>query len=149
MIKQLRLCSIFSLLLLLSSCTSGYIQVEKVKTDRATYASRFAKSPDDRALNPPKGEKLYINWSLPMTFTSDMYRLKMDIVYRDLTTETLLFPLKRRAGSRIIEMLGDDFKEKKGFLSYRAEVLSVDGKVVSDYTHRMWVKLILPCGGEQ
>lgn len=148
MIKQTKIFSFLAVAALFTGCTSGYIQIEKVKTDRATFASNFARSPDPRLLNPPKGEKLYVSWSLPMAFKSNEFRMKVDLIYRNLTTETLLFPLKRRAGSKIIEILGKEFKEKKGFLSYKAEIISVDGEVVSDYTHRMWVKLILPCGGE-
>ncbi|MCH9617339.1 MAG: hypothetical protein SP4CHLAM5_07360 [Chlamydiia bacterium] len=83
-----------------------------------------------------------------MGFRSNEYRLKVDLIYRNLTTETLLFPLKRRSGAKIIEILGKEFKEKEGFLSYKAEIISIDGEIVSDYTHRMWVKLILPCDGE-
>lgn len=130
----------------LASCSSNYISVDKIKTDKLTFASRFAKTPDPRALNPPKGEKLYINWSLPIEFEPHMYRLKIDIVYRNLTKETLVYPVKRRAGAQIVELLGDEFKEKKGFLVYKMEIVHLDGEVVSDYTHRMWVDLILPCG---
>jgi hypothetical protein len=146
-IKQIRVFSFFAVAALLTGCTSGYIQVERIKTDKSTFASVFARSPDPRLLNPPKGEKLYINWSLPMGFSSNEYRLKVDLIFRNLTTETLLFPIKRRSGARVIEILGKEFKEKEGFLSYKAEIISVDGKIVSDYTHRMWVKLILPCDG--
>jgi len=141
--------SVFTLLMVafvLTGCTSGYINVNKIKTDKVTFASRFARTPDPRALNPPKGEKLYIDWSLPTVFEPHMYRIKADIIYRNLTTETLMFPIKRRAGSMIIELLGKDYKEKEGFLSYRFEVVDLDGNVVSDYTHRMYVDLILPCG---
>lgn len=147
MIKRLNYLFFTYIVFALSSCTTGYIQVEKIKTDKRTFASRFARSPDDKALlNPPKGEKLYINWSLPIDFNPGMYRLRVGIIYRNLTKETLLFPIKRRAGARIIELLGDEYKEKEGFLSYKLEIVSVDGKLIDDYTHRMWVDLILPCG---
>ena len=148
-IKQIRVFSFLAAAAALTGCGTSYIQIQKIKTDRATFASNFARSPDPRLFNPPKGEKLYVNWSLPIAFKSNQYRMKIDIIYRNLTTETLLFPIKRRAGARIIEMLGAEYKEKEGFLSYKAEVISVDGEVVSDYTHRMWVKLILPCDGKK
>ncbi len=131
-----------------SSCSSSYIGVDKIKTDKLTFASRFAKTPDPRALNPPKGEKLFINWSLPIQFEAHKYRLKVDIIYRNLTKETLVYPIKRRAGAQVVELLGKEFTEKKGFLVYKLEIISLDGEVVSDYTHRMWVDLILPCVAE-
>ena len=140
--KILGLCA---LALLCASCANSYIEIIKIKTDKMTFASRFAKTPDPRALNPPKGEKLYVNWSLPLQFSPGQYRIKIDVIYKDLTREVLVYPLKRRAGTKIIEMLGEEFKEKKGFLSYKAEVITLDDKVVSDYTHRMWVDIILPC----
>ncbi|MCH9621582.1 MAG: hypothetical protein S4CHLAM20_10060 [Chlamydiia bacterium] len=144
--KLTRVFFIFSGLFFLTGCSSGYLSVDKIKTDKVTYASRFARTPDPRSLNPPKGEKLYITWSLPLVFEPHMYRLKADFVYRNLTTETIMLPLKRRAGSMIIEMLGEEYKKKEGYLSYKMEIISVDGEVISDYTHRMWVDLILPCG---
>jgi hypothetical protein len=129
-------------------CSTGYIDVERIKTDKRTFASKFAGSPDSRRLNPPKGEKLYINWSIPLEFSSDRYRMKVDIVYRNLSREAYVFPIKRRAGGKIIELLGDEFKQKEGFLSYKMEIINLDGEVLSDYTHRMWVDLILPCGSK-
>ena len=146
MIKRLTVFIFFVSIASFFGCTTGYIQVEKVKTEKRTYASRFVGSPDPRRLNPPKGEKLFVNWSIPLEFSSEQYRIKVDIVYRNLSRETYLFPIKRRAGAKVIEMVGDEFKEKKGFLSYKFEIVSLDGKVISDYTHRMWVDLILPCG---
>lgn len=137
--------SVLVLVAISSSCSSNYISVDKIKTDKLTFASRFAKTPDPRALNPPKGEKLYVNWSLPIQFETNKYRLKVDIVYRNLTKETLVYPIKRRAGSQIIELLGKDFTEKKGFLVYKLQIVSLDGEIITDYTHRMWVDLILPC----
>jgi hypothetical protein len=127
------------------SCSSGYISVQKIKTDKLTFASRYAHTPDPRALNPPQGEKLYITWSLPFEFTPQMYRLKVGIVYKNLTTETLVYPVKRRAGTTIIELLGNEFKKKEGYLAYKIEIVDLQGNVISDYTHRMWVELILPC----
>lgn len=146
MIKQIKVFSFFASLLFLASCRESYINIEKLKTFKTTYASNFARSPDPRLLNPPKGEKIYISWSLPVEFRPNLYRMKVDMIYNNLSTETLLFPIKRRAGSRVIEMMGKEFKEKEGFLAYKAEIVSVDGEVISDYTHRMWTKLILPCG---
>ena len=35
--------------------------------------------------------------------------------------------------------------KKEGFLAYKFEIVSLDGEVVADFTHRMWVDLILPC----
>ena len=131
---------------LLAGCSKSYISVELLKTYKSTYASSFARSPDPRLLNPPKGEKLYVGWSLPIDFKPQLYRLKVDLIYKNLSTETLLYPIKRRAGSQVIEMLGKEFEDKKGFLAYKVEVVSIDGEVVSEYTHRMWTKLILPCG---
>ena len=149
MIKPLSVLLLFIVGLTFSSCSTGYIEVEKIKTDKRTFASRFARTPDPRNLNPPKGEKLYINWSIPIEFRPNLYRMKVGIIYRNLTKETFMFPIKRRAGAQIIEMLGDDYKEKEGFLSYKLEIVSVDGEVISDYTHRMWVNLILPCGASE
>ena len=146
MIKQLSVFGVFIFLLTFTGCTTGYIQVEKIKTEKRTYASRFANTPDPRRLNPPKGEKLYVNWSIPLEFRDGQYRIKVDIVYRNLSRETFLFPVKRRAGARIIELVGDEFKEKKGYLVYKFEIIDLDGEVISDYTHRMWVDIILPCG---
>ena len=148
MIKQIKMFSIGLIAIAFSSCSSSYIGVNKIKTDKLTFASRFAKSPDPRALNPPKGEKLYINWSLPIQFEAHKYRMQVDLVYRNLTKETLVFPIKRRAGAKIIELLGKEFTEKKGFLVYKLQIVSIDGEVVTDYTHRMWVDLILPCSIE-
>ena len=148
MISQVKKFSIGMLVVIFSSCSTSYIGVDKIKTDKLTYASRFAKTPDPRTLNPPKGEKLYINWSLPIQFEAYKYRMQVEIIYRNLTKETLVFPIKRRAGARIIELLGKEFEEKKGFLVYKLQIISVDDEVISDYTHRMWVDLILPCSVE-
>lgn len=134
-------------LVLCSACTRSYLQVEKVQSNNAAYAASFARSPHPYTLNPPKGEKLYINWSIPTGFKPHMYRLKVNIIYRDLSLETAYYPIARRAGARIIELLGNDFKKKKGFLAYKMEIVSVDGAVLTDYTHRMYVDIILPCKG--
>lgn len=145
MINQLKIFAFASIVLFLSGCSSSYISVDKIKTNKQSFASKFARSPDPRSLNPPKGEKLYITWSVPIQFEPHMYRMKVDLIYRNLETESLMYPLKRRAGSMIIEMLNEEYKKKEGFLAYKFEIVSLDGEVVADFTHRMWVDLILPC----
>ncbi len=145
MIKKIKIFSLLVVAAALNGCSSSYISVDKVKTDKLTFASRFAKTPDPYTLNPPKGEKLYVNWSLPIEFEPHKYIMRVNIIYRNLTKETIAFPVKRRAGTKIIELLGKEFEQKKGFLVYKIQIVSLDDEIISDYTHRMWVDLILPC----
>lgn len=47
-------------------------------------------------------------------------------------------PLEKAKGSYIFKIVGDDFKEQKGLLSYKVE-LTQNGKILAKSRHKFWV----------
>lgn len=139
MMLLLRFCFIF---FLCSGCGSTYIMVKKISVDKSALASTFARSPDPLQAMGHNGEKLYVAWWLPFRTDYTTHKILLQIIYRDLSEETIEKPLTQRVGTFEHVLLGEEFKSKKGIFSYKAELIDGNGKLVDSWEHIMWVKVL-------
>ncbi len=132
----------FALCFFLSGCHSNYVSVRKVPIDKTSLASTYAETPDPKGLNPPKGEKLFVSWRLPFSIDPTGMKIKLQVIYRDLTTDEVEHPINFRLGAFGFDVLDKKFKDTKGFYSYRAELLDKDGKSVDVFKQKMWINIL-------
>ncbi len=131
------------LVFLLCGCEKYYLSVKREPIDQSKLASTYVRSPDPRQKNPPRGEELIMEWRLPMDFIDDKLTLVLEVLYKNYTQETICYPVGRRRGLITYSLLGDEYKEKDGFLTYKAEIQTGNGVVLKEWKQQLWTELIV------
>jgi len=135
---------LFSVLgyLFLTGCHHHHLSICQQTIDPSYLASMHVNTPDPRQNNPPFGQQLIIEWVVPKSTLMESPELVLNVIYWDYTQETVRFPIKKRAGYRLFPLLREKFEEKKGFLTYKAEIVDKEGRIFKEWKHQLWVKLI-------
>ena len=120
----------------------SYLSVRKIPIDRASLASTYAESPDPKGAKPPQGEKLYISWRVPFDKSYEGMNIRLNIIYRDLTQQEVVFPVNRRLGIVGFDVLDEKFKETNGFYTYRVALIDQKGHEIDSFKQRMWTNII-------
>ncbi len=131
-----------SLVSLLFSGCGHYVEVKRQKINAGYLASTSVGSPDPRQENPPLGEMLIIDWQVPLHLITKNPKLKLYVIYWDNEESEYAWPLKRWKGYRTFSVLNEEFVHTGGLLTYRAEIVTEDGKVYREWKHQLWVNLI-------
>ena len=130
------------LLLVLVGCQKHYIAVRQMQIGPDYLASAHVGTPDPRRADPPIGEKLVIDWSVPPELLAQHPRVFLHIIFRNHTEKFEFMPITTKVGTEVYSLLRKDFKETQGLLTYRAEIVTADGHVYRDWKHQLWVNLI-------
>lgn len=85
---------------------------------------------------------LVVSWKVPQFIYLQRPTLVLKIIYWNYTESTFRFPLDRRLGYACYYLLNEEFAEKKGLLTYSAEIVTEDGDIYKEWKHQLWVKLI-------
>lgn len=140
----MRLSQCFILFLfILCSCEKYYLSVKREFVDQNRLASTYVGSPDPRQKNPPKGQELMIEWRLPRDDLQQKMTLVLEILYKNHTRKTFSYPISTRRGLITYSLLGKEYQEKKGLLTYKAEILTDKGTVLKEWKQRLWTERIL------
>lgn len=124
--------------LFLSGCFSYGITTKREIIDRDTLASTFIESPDPRQLDPPHGEEITFFWNLPSFSKEDSPSLVLTFLYRNYQKHIYRHPITNRKGSFAFSLLDPMYRETKGILTYRAQVVTKQGKVLATWQHQLW-----------
>ncbi len=137
-------CALFLLFLPLvfSSCQKYYLVIYQEKVSRDSLASTYVGTPDPRQKNPPKGQELVIEWQIPRELLQESPAIYLQVVYRDYSEAQFTFPIAYKSGYRVYTLVGEDYLKTKGFLAYKAEIKTADGKVFRTWQHQLWVKVV-------
>ena len=133
---------ILPLAFLLTGCEKYYVTVKREYVDRDQLASTFVGSPDPRQKNPPTGQELTIEWRLPPEVMNEKLQLELSILYRDYSRATFTYPVDRRRGVVTYALLNEEYFERDGLLTYKAEILDSDGKILKEWKQILWTDLI-------
>jgi hypothetical protein len=133
----------YSLLALIAGCQSyGAISVNTFKIDRNNLASTHVGTPDPEKTCPPTGVNVVVEWWVPHALLSCDPKVRLTLNYRNMTAEVIEYPIRYRIGYFSHKVVGKPFKESKGLLSYKAEVVTEDGEVFKKAVHQLFVNLI-------
>jgi len=131
------------LFLIFAGCQKHYLTVFREKVDHTSLASTFARTPDPRQENPPIGQRLFVQWRLPRWTKKETLRVNLKLVFKDYTEKVLTYPLYHPRGVIIYSLLDEEYEQKRGLLTYMAEIVDEEGKVIKEWKHQLWVKLII------
>ena len=132
----------------LASCTKHYVAVTQIYVGKSYLASAFAKTPDTRKQAQPRGKQLLIEWNMPTRFAKETLFLELQLIYGDLSEETLEYALEGVRGQISYFLLGEKYQKTQGLFTYKALIKTSTGEVVKEFTQGLFVK-ILPLDQEE
>lgn len=130
------------LALFLGGCQKYYISISQDKIDKEYLASSHVGTPDPNQKTPPLGDRLIIEWKVPSDFIKEKPTLHLHVIYHNYTEKYFVYPMPYQMDYVVYTLLGEEYKERKGILSYRAEIVKEDGTVFIDWKHQLWTRLI-------
>ena len=68
--------------------------------------------------------------------------LELEVLYRDYSQETFIYPVDRRRGVVTYSLLNKEYIEKGGFLTYKSTIVDSNGQVVKEWKQMRWVEPI-------
>lgn len=131
-----------TLLLLWGCAKRTALSLAQDRVDARYLASTHVGTPDPRQADPPKGQRIIIDWYLPEEVFVKEPRIDLHLLFWNNTTQVVSYPLKRRSGHKVYYLLNKEFEEKKGILTYKAQIITADGSVYSEWKHQLWVNFI-------
>jgi hypothetical protein len=134
--------SLFVTLFFLAGCEKYYLSLRQVPIDAEYLASSKIGSPDPRQADPPYGQKVVMQWAVPPSLLREEPHIVFHVLYRDHTQEEIIYPIQERMGMKVYSLLNEEYRSRKGLLTYRAEICTKDGQVYRQWTHQLWVHLI-------
>jgi len=129
-------------LIYLSSCSNPYLSVSQLRVDRTYLASTSVHTPDPRQEKPPFGQTLIIDWRIPSEVLDKHPRIRLHLFFRNYEDQILTYPIHRRFGTQQYFLLNEEYEEKKGLLTYKAEIVIDGDELFKEWKHQMWVNLI-------
>jgi hypothetical protein len=129
-------------LLLLASCDKYYLSLREVPVDASYLASTHARTPDPRKDNPPHGQKVVLQWSVPPEILDKQPQILFRVIYKNHTEKEFIYPIESRLGYTVYSLLDQEFDETGGLLTYSADVMTSDHVVFREWKHQLWVNLI-------
>jgi hypothetical protein len=143
MMRLLGICSLFLFIALLgSSCSKYYLSVQQQWVDINYLASVQVNTPDPRKANPPLGQMLIIDWHIPPRVLKQHPKVVLDLILWDYTTRTVTIPIKGQLNYTTFELLNEEYEKVGGILTYKAQIVTEDGRVFRESKHQLWVNLI-------
>lgn len=123
-------------------CTRQVLTVQTEFLSHENLASYHVRTPDPRLWNPPIGQRLLINWRIPVYFgkMTDL-KLVLKLRFYDHTEKTELIEVAKPTGIYIYSLLNEEYCEKKGILTYKAQLWS-GNHILDEWRHQLWVELI-------
>lgn len=139
---------LFALLLafasiLLTSCSQRYINAHTVFLNRSQLASYHVETPDPNLNHPLMGQRLLVNWNVPLWLIQSYPDLHLEITIRfgDRTEIVKKVRVSRTSGYYLYEILDENYFDKEGILTYKIDLIS-NGEIIEKWRHQLWAEII-------
>lgn len=128
----------------MTGCRRYDISICQIMVNRNYLASTYVGTPDPRQECPPEGQLLSISWRIPSEILLQEPELRLHVIYWNYTEEIFTYPVTKRIGGESYFLLDDEYCEKNGILTYKAEIVTEECGVYLEWKHQLWVNLINP-----
>jgi len=122
-------------------CNNKLLTVQTEYLSHENLASFHVGTPDPRLRNPPLGQRLIINWSLPKWNGITPYDLSIQIRFKNGTSANEQMTLNKSSGTYVFSLLNQEYFNRGGFKTYVATISS-NGQVIEEWRHQLWANLI-------
>src|ERR1700733_9665141 len=136
---------LFLIFVLLTGCSlpPSSLTVHTDYLSRESLASYYVNTPDPRLNNPPIGQRLIVNWSVPKQYLKTYaLRLEMILRFRNREETRLSVPIDKSAGTYIYAVMNEEYLATKGILTYKIDLMA-DDTLLNGWKHQIWTDLIL------
>ncbi len=127
--------------LLLTGCGGKILMVQTDYLSHENLASFHVGTPDPRLRNPPLGQRLIVNWSIPHWNQLTPYTLTVKIRFKNGTSTEENLEIHKSKGTYVFSLLNEEYFAREGFKTYIATIKS-DGAVLEEWRHQLWANLI-------
>lgn len=110
--------------------------------DVSYLASSHVDTPDPQRANPPRGQKIVLQWAVPPELLEKKPQIVFHMIYKNHTEKTLVYPIDSRLGYEVYSLLDKDYDETGGLLTYKADIITSDQQIYREWKHQLWVNLI-------
>lgn len=122
--------------LIFCSCSHSKLSVETTFFGRKDLASTIVGTPDPSKQLPIFGQRLNISWNAPGDPSLSL-QIEVRLKKGDKLTKTV--PLETSSGTYIFPIVGENYTQKGGILSYKVALLS-NGAPLAESKHKFWVE---------
>lgn len=133
---------LFLICVFCSGCQKSYLTVVQEKIHRKYLASSFVDSPDPLQHELPHVRKLYVSWNIGSEYDIEDCQIRLSMIFRNRNTRTVDLSTPRRRGTMVYSLLGQDYYETQGLLTYKVELVTKSGELLAFWRHQMWVNMI-------
>ncbi|MBM3201418.1 MAG: hypothetical protein FJZ56_03300 [Chlamydiae bacterium] len=125
--------------------TPHFVLVKDEAVTKQRLASSFVKSPDPERTSFKPGQRLIVEWLLPyQQLKADKLTLCLHVMYGNLEEEVVEYPVNTIAGFVSHLVLDPQFTEKKGVISYKAEIIDSEKNIIESFKQKLWVEPVTP-----
>lgn len=111
--------------------------------DEEFLASSHCYTPDPFRIGCYIGEQLVVGWKVPKSYVQEEgARILLEVRFRNHDVQTYTIPMHRERGQCIYRLIGCDYFASEGILTYRADIVAADGRVLESWAHHIWVEFI-------
>jgi len=139
--RRIRLIAFIMLIALLSACTRPELSLFSTYSLRENLASYRVRTPDPSLNCPTLGQHIYVYWNLKQIYPLPL-ELKLYIRFGNRTEIVESIYLTSYCGNYVYSLINDDYFEKNGILTYKAELLD-NGSIIQQWLHQLWVDRIV------
>ncbi|MBS0629487.1 MAG: hypothetical protein JSS30_04595 [Verrucomicrobia bacterium] len=136
----MHLIGLLSLLILCASCGRPALVLQQQQIGPTYLASTNVGTPDPRT--PPKGQMIIAEYWVPRRIVNEHPILRISVLFHNYCQDCVEFPIRSTVGYETYSVLNREFKETCGLLAYKAEIVTCDGEVLTDWKHQLWTELI-------
>lgn len=142
MLKKYLFFIFFAMSGLCSGCARDPLSAQTNYLLREQLASFHVGSPDPMLYYPLVGQRLLVQWDLPPAYRDypDL-TLRITIRFGNREQSVRTASISDLKGHYVFILRGEEYCEKEGILTYKAEVLGND-QVLETWRHQLWVELI-------
>lgn len=133
--------AIIGLVVLAGCCGHGPLNVRHQYLDSRYLASSHVGTPDPNA-SRFYGQQLIIQWAVPKEERKlPNKNLLLTVRFGNAQVKEVVFPIQGRGGTCRYRLLGRNFCDKRGVITYKIEMRSGDC-VLREWTHQVWAELV-------
>jgi hypothetical protein len=137
---------VFSWLLLLICLTTGcskcHLSVCSEYLDERYLASYHCFTPDPLC-DCFFGEQLIVNWLVPSRYLDEYgATIHLSVRFRNRKLERIVIPILRSQDTYTYRIIGNDYLCSGGILTFKAEIIDREGRLLDQWCHHVWVEYI-------
>jgi hypothetical protein len=133
---------LFLSIIFLSGCRQYYLSICQEWVDVRYLASTHVGTPDPRQEHPPIGQMLILDWRISKEVFKKRPEVVLDLILWDYSTRQVRIPIKRRMDFATYRLFNEEYDKTGGILTYKAQIVTQDGKIYREWKHQLWVNLI-------